>query len=83
MPGKVPGEGHLRLRLFPEHESVSGPGSLLGSEAGPRDRISLRDGGGGGKDFVSVGQRELLPARFRDKGEGVERCCSLRFCPLC
>lgn len=82
MPGKVPGEGHLRLRLFPEHESVSGPGSLLGSEAGPRDGISLADGGWCGEGF-RLSWAKRAAARFRDKGEGVERCCSLRFCPRC
>lgn len=75
MPGKVPGEGHLRRRLFPGHESVSGPGYLWRSDVSPRGRISPRDRNGEGKELASVGQRELLPEAERRKGEGVERCC--------
>lgn len=61
VPGKVPGEGHLRLRPLPGRESIGGPGSLLGSAVGPRGRISLGDQSVEGKEFISAGQGELLP----------------------
>ena len=59
MLGKVPGEGHLRLRLFPGHESVSGPRYLWRSDASPWGRISPGDRNGRGKESVLVGQRGL------------------------
>ena len=61
-------EGHLRLRLFPGHESVSGPRYLWRSDVGPWGRISLGDRDGRGKESVSGGQRGLAVCASETEG---------------